>query len=696
MKKIIAIFLSVILIFTMTSISFFAEGAGPEIDGSAYVMINSETNQVLCGNEVEREVDPSSLTSLAIAYLYITRTSDLEKEITVNFNASDADVPGSISDMLGLRRNNTVTASDLLAAVFANAYPDAVRALAEDLYPENYAESTVEAINALFTEMGFSNTQFSNIYGEYDTEHYISVKEYASFIAEALKNETFRNYFTTPRDTITISGRTTTLSDSYMQREGDSYRYSYAIGGLDVEHLNSNSRSLAAAAEKDGVELVVIIINSGSEEELYEGAESLFEYGFNEFSYIALSPAAIPVREIDITENEEFAKIFYEHTIDIYLHNSIGTENLLYHIDVPEDFGKDNPTAYLEITQSQTDYQYEEIGRYPMTVTFETYNTIVPQPNETEGGGLSAIDIIIIVIIALLLAAIGVIFWFVFQKKKRNQRRARFRKIEKLQDRSLNPKDMREREEKENMRRGMSSVASEVENYGINEDYVEPPVIVETQRTGTRESIEAAKEAAKKKREEEIKEYERRISEEGKTERIERFGKQTLDRTYVTNEKGEKLSLEDIKNDFQKRAERSRELNKEKTFTKTITNEEGIILDKEDIAKLNTHSEKKISRPRTGTSESLENAKLRNEEARSDRNKKEIKQRTTILSDEGKTLDKKAVEAINDSSRQKKEPLERTILLNAEKRKAKPGELVIKEIKNPDGTVTKILAPDGE
>ncbi|MBS5737301.1 MAG: hypothetical protein KHW62_04720, partial [Clostridiales bacterium] len=276
------------------------------------------------------------------------------------------------------------------------------------------------------------------------------------------------------------------------------------------------------------------------------------------------------------------------------------------------------------------------------------------------------------------------------------QRRARFRKIEKLQDRSLNPKDMREREEKENMRRGISSVASEVENYGINEDYVEPPVIVETQRTGTRESIEAAKEAAKKKREEEIKEYERRISEEGKTERIERFGKQTLDRTYVTNEKGEKLSLEDIKNDFQKRAERSRELNKEKTFTKTITNEEGIILDKEDIAKLNTHSEKKISRPRTGTSESLENAKLRNEEARSDRNKKEIKQRTTILSDEGKTLDKKAVEAINDSSRQKKEPLERTILLNAEKRKAKPGELVIKEIKNPDGTVTKILAPDGE
>ena len=185
MKKIIAIFLSVILIFTMTSISFFAEGAGPEIDGSAYVMINSETNQVLCGNEVEREVDPSSLTSLAIAYLYITRTSDLEKEITVNFNASDADVPGSISDMLGLRRNNTVTASDLLAAVFANAYPDAVRALAEDLYPENYAESTVEAINALFAEMRFSNTQFSNIYGEYDTEHYISVKEYASFIAEA-------------------------------------------------------------------------------------------------------------------------------------------------------------------------------------------------------------------------------------------------------------------------------------------------------------------------------------------------------------------------------------------------------------------------------------------------------------------------------------------------------------------------------
>ena len=145
--------------------------------------------------------------------------------------------------MLGLRRNNTVTASDLLAAVFANAYPDAVRALAEDLYPENYAESTVEAINALFAEMGFSNTQFSNIYGEYDTEHYISVKEYASFIAEALKNETFRNYFTTPRDTITKMCIRDRFRIKGLKAVKSIYRHSLLFSGDIVIESYSQSNS---------------------------------------------------------------------------------------------------------------------------------------------------------------------------------------------------------------------------------------------------------------------------------------------------------------------------------------------------------------------------------------------------------------------------------------------------------------------
>lgn len=500
MKKITSVLLTVIMTFTSLMIPFSAETRSPDISADSYIVINAENDQILYGKNADKEVDPSGLSSLAIAYLYITKTENLDKEITINFNASDADIPGASSDMLGLRKGNKVKASDLLAAVFAKAYPDAVRALAEDMFPENYSESAVEAINSLFTEFGFERTHFSNIYGSEAVEHYISLTEYTKFISAALKNETFKNYFTTPVEKVEINGKTKKISPSYKQFDGDQFKYDAAIGGLDVKHLNSASRSLVAAAEKDGVTLITALIKVSSEEAIYDGAEELFEYGFNEFSYVAISPSAIPTKEIETTENTEFAKIFYEHTIDIYLNKNISTENLLYHINVPEDFSKENPSVYLEITQNQTDYQYEVIGKYPMTVKFENYTSLVPSiVEEPEKGKISTIDIIIIVIIVALLIAAGLIFWFIFQKKKRNQRKARFRKIEKLQNRSVNPRDIKAREEKENLRKGLSSVASEVENFGVNEDYVEPPVIVETQRTGTNEAIEAAKEAAKKK-----------------------------------------------------------------------------------------------------------------------------------------------------------------------------------------------------
>ena len=691
MKKITALLISAIMIFSLFTLPASAATTEPKISASAYIVYNADNGQVLYAKNAEKEVDPSGLSALAVAYLYITKTQDLDKEVAINFNASDADIPGSTSSMLGLRKGNSVKASDILAAVFASAYPDAVRALAEDMSGSEYKTAVPEELNALFESLGFTHTHFSNIYGDYDYEHYISVDEYCKFINEALKNETFKKYFTEKTSEITISGKTKALSNSFKQRDGDQFKYANAIGGLDVKYLSSSARSLISVAEKDGIRLISIIINSASEEEIYDDTESLFEYAFNEFSFVSLSPASIPTKQIETEEGKKFAKIFYDKTLDLYLQNDVGTDNLLYHIDIPDDFGEANPTATLEITQD-SDLQYSVVGRYPMTVKFETYNSIVPSQDNTEKKGISAIDIIIIVVIVLLAAAAGVIAWFMFSKKKRELRKARFRKMEKLQDRSLNPSDIKAREEKENLKLGLSSVASEVENFGINEDYIEPPVVVKTERRGTREAIEAAKKAAEEKRAEEMKAEMRDAFD---------FGEDapkthpTYKRTVVTDSRGNEISKEELNENFRKRTEESRR-NKE-TFSVTIKNERGEVLDKETARSLNVHEKKEEAKPRTGTANSIYEAKRKNEEDRlSDSNIKQTTARTVVKSADGKVMDKASVSELNEKDRQSKETVARTTLHKSEKRKARPGELVIKEIKNPDGTVTKKLVPDGD
>lgn len=120
-------------------------------------------------------------------------------------------------------------------------------------------------------------------------------------------------------------------------------------------------------------------------------------------------------------------------------------------------------------------------------------------------------------------------------------------------------------------------------------------------------------------------------------------------------------------------------------------------MDKETVRKMNTHAVKEESKQRTGTADSIAEAKKRsNDERKVSGSKQIIEKRTVITSENGTELDRKTVDEVNDSSRQKQEPVERTRLLHAEKRKAKSGELIIKEIKNPDGTITKILSPEGE
>lgn len=678
MKRITALLLSAIMIFT-AFVFPTAAAEKPTVSASSYVVFNADSGQSLTGKNIGREMDPSGLTALAVAYLYVTQNTDLEKEITVSFNATDADVPGSVSSMLGLKKGDKITASDLLSAVFAAAYPDAVRALAEDM-SENYKTEIPEKLNAIFAEEGLTTANFSNIYGEYDYEHYISVDDYCRFIAKALKNETFASYFTETKTSVTVNGRTKTLKNSYMQLDGQQFKYEGAIGGLDVKYLSSSARSLVSVAEKDGVRLICVIVNASSEEELYDGAESLFEYGFNEFSYVALSPSEIPVKQVETEEGKEFAKIFCNQTLDLYLNNNVGTDSLLYHVELSDNFGKEDPTAILEITQSSS-YQYSVVATIPLTVEFETYNTIGTTDAVAEKKGISTIDVILIVTIVVLAAAAGVIAWFMFRKKKRERRKARFRKMEKLQDRSLNPSDVKAREEKENLKKGLSSVASEVEYFGINEDYVEPPKVVKTERRGTNERIEAAKREAEIKREE--------------TVTAEREERRQMKRTVVTDESGNEISSDALRAELLKRAEESRKV--KGTFAPTITKENGEVIDRNEALKMNVHSVKEEVKPRTGTRSSITEAKKRSEEDRiSDGNSKKASARTVIKTADGKIIDKNAAADLGAKDRQTKESLERTSVRTAEKRKARPGELVIKEIKNPDGSITKVLAPDGE
>ena len=274
MKKNIIFLIFILFLFNKFA---YAENqysfAVPSLEVSSYALMDVKTGSIIAGKNLDKKVEPASLTKIATLYLVF-------KSLKSKYISEDdyTTVSKKAWKMIGSRMfievGKKVQIKDLIQGVIVQSGNDASVALAEHI--AGGEEFFVTMLNKLAKDMGLSNTNFTNVTGMPNKDHYTTARDLA-ILSQNLINDFPQQYKRFSQDSFTYNN----IRQPNRNRLLKTYDYA---DGIKTGHTSSAGYCLSASAEKDGTRLVSVIFGANSSKLRFKYTKTLFKYGFRNFT----------------------------------------------------------------------------------------------------------------------------------------------------------------------------------------------------------------------------------------------------------------------------------------------------------------------------------------------------------------------------------------------------------------------------
>ena len=281
-----------------------AAGAGisaPEVAAPSAILMEKVTGEILYEKNSHERRPPASVTKV-MTMLLIAEAVDsgeitLEDEVTASAGA--ASMGGS---QVWLEEGEVMTVSDMLKCIAVASANDCAVAMAE--YISGSEDAFVERMNARAAELGLEDTHFTNCTGLFDdNEHYTSAYDIAVMSRELMLHEWIKDYTTIWMDSIRDG-------EFGLSNTNKLVRHYEGCTGLKTGFTSEAMYCLSATAERDGMELIAVIMHSESIESRNRDASSLLNYGFAGFELCSLRPeGALPPVRVTLGESDSVQPI---------------------------------------------------------------------------------------------------------------------------------------------------------------------------------------------------------------------------------------------------------------------------------------------------------------------------------------------------------------------------------------------------
>lgn len=278
-KKHIILFYFLIIFLTLffTKNNLYANYTG-EVSANSSVLMNAETGDILYEKNADSGFSPASTTKV-MTFLIVMENCDLMDMVTVGENP-----PKAIGSSIGLIEGEIISVNDLLHGLLMESGNDCAVALAEHVAGSESAFA--DLMNKKATELNLKNTFFKNASGLFEEGHIMSASALAIITKSALKYDIFSEISKTvlykmQNTNLVTQDRYINLGNKMLQPFSPNY-YEYAIAGK-TGYTTESLFSYVSVAKKDDMTLITTLINDPSSN-FYATANSLFEYGFNNFS----------------------------------------------------------------------------------------------------------------------------------------------------------------------------------------------------------------------------------------------------------------------------------------------------------------------------------------------------------------------------------------------------------------------------
>lgn len=157
------------------------------------ILIRLEDNATLMQKNSEEKIYPASLTKIMTAIIAIENLPNMNTEIKLTSSTFQG-LSGADASMAGFQPGEQVRAIDLFYGALLPSGAECCIGLANQIAGSE--ENFVKIMNQKAAELGMKNTHFQNTTGLHDKNHYTTVEDLAILLSYAIKNDTFREIFT--------------------------------------------------------------------------------------------------------------------------------------------------------------------------------------------------------------------------------------------------------------------------------------------------------------------------------------------------------------------------------------------------------------------------------------------------------------------------------------------------------------------
>ena len=257
-----------------------AVGTTLDIKAKSAVLLEVNTGEILYEMNADEQLPPASITKI-MSLLLVTEAIDrgelsLEDVITASEHACS--MGGS---QKWLEPGESMTVDDLLKAAVIASANDATVALGEHIAGSE--EGFVAMMNKKAESLGMTGTNFVNATGLDAEGHISTAHDVAVMSAELIKHDLIKNYSTVWMDTLRGG-------ESELVNTNKLVRFYKGTTGLKTGTTSKAGYCLSATAERDGLELVAVIMSGETSQDRFNGAKKLLDYGFANYAYNSLEP----------------------------------------------------------------------------------------------------------------------------------------------------------------------------------------------------------------------------------------------------------------------------------------------------------------------------------------------------------------------------------------------------------------------
>ena len=258
-----------------------AAAVGPAVSCPSALLMEKQTGTVLFAQDEHTPREPASVTKIMTLLLVMEAIDSgaLSYDDVVTGSAHAAGMGGS---QIWLKENEQMTVRDLLKAVCIVSGNDAAVALAEHLAGSE--DAFVERMNARAQELGMNDTHFVNCTGLPAERHLTSAYDIALMSRELILHHPDIRQFTTVWMDSLRGGESMLVNTNKLIRFYD------GATGLKTGSTGSAGYCLSATAEKNGMELIAVVLKGKTSDERFSDAKSLLNYGFSTWSLVTVTP----------------------------------------------------------------------------------------------------------------------------------------------------------------------------------------------------------------------------------------------------------------------------------------------------------------------------------------------------------------------------------------------------------------------